>query len=108
MGIFKDNWILRNNVVYWNNKGFDFEEEEFVCLNSSFEIDFVKSVIKLIIGDIIFFYSVFINGVCFGGISFGMDYVLCFDYVYWNILSLRGSVVFLLMVDLYIDGVNIY
>ena len=108
LGVFKDNWILRNNAVYRNNKGFDFEEEEFVRLNSSLEIDFAKSATKLIIGDTTSPYSALINGVRFGGISFGTDYVSRPDYVYWNIPSLRGSAVLPSTVDLYIDGVNIY
>lgn len=108
LGIFKDNWILRNNAVYRNNKGHDYEEENFVRLNSSFELDFAKSATKLIIGDTTSAYSALIHGVRFGGLSFGTDYTSRPDFVYWNIPSLKGSAVLPSTVDLYIDGVNIY
>ena len=34
LGVFKDNWILRNNAVYRNNKGFDFEGSPFLHIVS--------------------------------------------------------------------------
>ncbi|MEN8993036.1 fimbria/pilus outer membrane usher protein [Avibacterium paragallinarum] len=108
LGVFKDNWILRNNAFYRNNKGDDYREEKFVRLNSSLEFDFSKSATKLIIGDTTSAYSALIHGVRFGGLSFGTDYTSRPDFVYWNIPSLKGSAVLPSTVDLYIDGVNIY
>ncbi len=108
LGIFKDNWILRNNAVYRNNKSLDSEIEDFVRLNSSFEIDFAKSATKLIIGDTTSGYSALTQSVRFGGLSFGTDYTSRPNFVYWNIPSLKGSAVLPSTVDLYIDGVNIY
>ena len=46
LGIFKDNWILRNNAGYRNNKSLDCEIEDFVRLDGSVEIGCAESATK--------------------------------------------------------------
>ena len=104
LGIFKDYWIFKNSVLYQNTP----IDENFVRLNSSFDLEFPESMTRLTLGDTTTTYNPLINSLRFAGLNWGTNYTERPNFVYWNIPTLQGSARIPSTVELFINGVSIY
>lgn len=106
LGVFKDFWIFKNDMMYRDDVEND--QEQVLRLNTSFEIEFPEKYQTLTLGDTTTVYNPLLDSVRFGGISFGTNFTSYPDFIYWNVPTLRGSAALPSTVDLYINGVNMY
>lgn len=110
LGIFKDNWIFRNSLIYRadNNSGDENKVDSIVRLSTTVDVEFLESYTRLTLGDTTNISNTLMNSFRFGGISWGTTYTERPDFIYWNIPALRGSAIVPSTVDLYINGVSIF
>lgn len=108
VGVFKDNWLFKNSVIYRKNDVLEGGGGVFTRLNTSLDFDFSDSLTGLTLGDTTTISNPLINSFRFGGLNWGTNYTKYPDFIYWNVPSLKGSAIVPSTVDLFLNGVNIF
>lgn len=104
LGIFRDYWLLDNQMLYRNTD----TESKTVRLSSSFDIRIPEHFFKVTLGDNTSIFNSLLSSYRFGGINIGSDFTDRPDFIYWNVPTLKGSATLPSTVDLFINGVNMY
>lgn len=108
LGVFKDNWILNNSMLYRRDTKAESDQNAVTRLNTSLDVDLSDSLTRLTVGDTTSISNALMSSFRFGGLSWGTNYTDRPDFIYWNIPALKGSAVLPSTVDLYINGVSIF
>lgn len=108
LGVFKNNWILNNSMLYKRDTKAESDQNAVTRLNTSLDVDLSDSLTRLTVGDTTSISNALMSSFRFGGLSLGTNYTDRPDFIYWNIPALKGSAVLPSTVDLYINGVSIF